>query len=169
MDPDNLNTENPGSGHNYAVDSTPCSGMPYNAFHQLLVSNRDKMLAYGRQVTMDTLQITIHEFSFRNPTGINEAGDVAARLALAVEPNPNRGPVAISYTLARPGLVRVAVFAEDGRLVVRLPSRSQAPGRHSITWDRRDGSGTRVPNGSYLVRLVSGGLAGTTRLVIAGD
>ena len=147
MDPDNLNTENPGSNHRYSVDSTPCSGMPYNAFHQLLVSNRDKMLAYGKHVTMDSLQMTVHLFSFRNPTAIAEEAGAATGLTLAALPNPSRGPMAIRYSLSRPCLVRVAVYGEDGRLVRRFPEQQQPAGQHSLTWDRQDARGERVAAG----------------------
>jgi hypothetical protein len=169
MDPDNLNTENPGSNHRYSVDSTPCSGMPYNAFHQLLVSNRDKMLAYGKHVTMDTLQMTVHLFSFRNPTGVNESGSRPLGLTVDAIPNPGSGSTAIRYSLARSGPVRIAVFDPAGRLVVRFPDRSQTAGQYTVNWNRRDAAGARVAAGNYLVKVESGELTGTVRIVLTGD
>ncbi len=168
MDPDNLNTENP-SGGTYSVDSTPASGMPYNAFHQLLVSNRDKMLAYGKHVTMDSLQMTVHLFSFRNPTGVSEAGSRLRGLTVDAVPNPSSGSTAIRYLLSRFGPVGIAVFDQAGRLVVRFPDRSQTAGQYTVNWNRRDAAGARVAAGNYLVKVESGELTGTDRIVLTGD
>jgi len=171
MDPDNLNTENPGSGHSYSVDSTPCGGMPYNAFHQLLVSNRDKMLAYGKHVTMDSLQMTVHLFSFRNPTGVGDPhGPVSpGHLTVDAIPNPSSGPTQIRYSLSRSGPVGIAVFDQAGRLVVRFPDRSQTAGQYTVSWNRRDATGARVAAGSYFVKVESGEQTGTVRIVLTGD
>ena len=143
--------------------------MPYNAFHQMLVSSRDKMLAYGKHVTMDTLQMTSTMFSFRNPTGVGEVGSRPLGLVVAALPNPSSGSTQIRYSLGRSGPVRIAVFDQTGRLVVRLPGPQ--PDRRAIhrNWNRRDAAGARVPAGSYLVRVESGESAGTARITLTGD
>jgi hypothetical protein len=170
MDPDNLNTENPGSGGRYAVDSTPCSGMPYNAFHQMLTSSRDKMLAYGRQVTMDSTQMTVHVFTFRSPTGISEARDPSSGIvrSLTVTPNPALGQVAVSYDLSSAQCVRAAVYAADGRLVARLAEGNEPAGTHKLVWNRLDESGRRAPPGTYLVAVETDAGRSTQKIVV-GD
>jgi hypothetical protein len=169
MDPDNPDTENPGNGRNYSVDSTPCGGMPYNAFHQMLVSSRDKMLAYGKQVTMDTLQMTVHVFSFRRPSGIAEATKGrASALQLAARPDPTAGRVTVRYQLDSPQVVRVTVLDSDGRVVAHLFDAQQATGTHDFIWNRSDDSGRRLPAGTYLVRADTRAGRNTVKVVV-GD
>jgi len=164
MDPDNLNTENPGNGNRYAVDSTPCGGMPYNAFHQMLVSSRDKMLAYGRHVTMDTLQMSVHIISFRPQTGVFEPGGETSPISVLA--NPARDAVVLQYALKAAGPVKVSVFDTGGRLVCRLKDAVESAGEHRLVWNRTDDSGRLVPAGTYVVVLETAAGRSTRKVVI---
>ena len=146
MDPDNLNTENPGSGHSYS-DTTPCNGYPYNAFHQMLASSRDQMLRYGRQVTMDTTQMTVHHFRFAGTTVEEPRAVVPAVGGLKVTPNPATGRITVSYQLAASGPARLLVFSEDGRKVAELRQGVLPAGEHSLSLDRA------LTPGTYLLTL----------------
>jgi hypothetical protein len=131
MDPDNLNTENPGSGHAYS-DSSPCNGYPYNAFHQMLVGSRDQMLRYGRQVTVDTSQMTVHLFHFPHVALEEPHANGPAIGRLRVAPNPATGRITASYQLTAAGPVRLLVFSEDGRIVAALPQGVLPAGEHTL-------------------------------------
>ena len=48
---------------------------------------------------------------------------------------------------------RVAVHSIDGRHVATLHSGFRQAGSHTLVWDGRDGRGTLVPSGTYLVTL----------------
>jgi hypothetical protein len=161
MDPDNTNTENPGSGHSYA-DSTPCNGFPYNAFHQMLVSSRDQMLRYGHQVTMDTSEMTVHHFQFPSAAVEQPRSAVPAIGGLQVMPNPANGKVTVSYQLAAASAVRLLVFSEDGRRVADLPQGVLSAGRHTLALDRA------LSPGTYLLRLEAGNMRESLKLVVPG-
>jgi hypothetical protein len=161
MDPDNLNTENPGSGRPYS-DSTPCNGYPYNAFHQMLASSRDQMLRYGRQVTMDTSQMTVHLFHFPHVALEEPHPAVPATGRIEVTPNPATGRITVSYQLAAAGPVRLLVFTEDGRMVAALPQGVLPAGEHTLTLDR-----TLSP-GTYLLTLETGAGRESQKVVIPG-
>lgn len=167
MDPDNLNPET-GSGGRYS-DSTPSRGYRYDSFHLLLSASLEKMLAYGRHVTMDSLQMSVHTFSFRKPSGLGEA--VGRPLGLTVDaiPNPSPGSTQIRYSLNRSGPVGIAVFDQAGRLVVRFPDRSQTAGQYTVNWNWCDATGARVAAGSYFVKVESGELVGMAMITLAGD
>jgi hypothetical protein len=157
MDPENLNSEVGTSGH-YS-DSTPSSGFQYNAFRQMLISNQDMMLAYGKQVTMDTSQMTVHIFSFRGQTGIDERQGFGPKHIierLAVIPNPSDGNVKINYSLRKPGKVDITIHSLDGRQIHHFAVRTDTAGEHSLAWNLTNEAGQRVPNGSYLVTIESG-------------
>ncbi|MCK4510951.1 hypothetical protein KAW64_04385, partial [bacterium] len=62
--------------------------------------------------------------------------------------------VAISFTLGRSGPVTVKVYNRAGRLVDELVSRLQMnAGANVVRWAGRDGDGTEVPDGLYLVTV----------------
>jgi hypothetical protein len=161
MDPDNLNTENPGNGHSYS-DSTPCYGFPYNAFHQMLVSSRDQMLRYGHQVTMDTTEITVHHFRFPQAALAEPRTAVPVVGGLKVMPNPANGKVTVSYQLGVSSSVRLLLFSEDGRKVAEFPQGVLSSGRHTLNLNR-----TLSP-GTYLLRLEAGAGREALKLVIPG-
>jgi hypothetical protein len=157
MDPDNLNTENPGNGRLYS-DSTPCHGTPYNAFHQILASSRDQMLRYGRQVTMDTLQMTVHQFHFTSIIE-EEEGNLSATGRLLVMPNPATGGIKVRYRLEKPGAVRLSVFSSDGRVVRAIASGPTAAGELTLDIVRNLTPGTyllslETPTGRLSQRIV---------------
>jgi hypothetical protein len=161
MDPDNTNTENPGSGHAYS-DSTPCNGYPYNAFHQMLVSSRDQMLRYGHQVTMDTSEMTVHHFQFPSAAVEQPRSAVPGIGGLKVMPNPANGKVTVSYQLAAASAVRLLVFSEDGRKVAEFPQGVLSAGRHTLNLDRA------LSPGTYLLRLEAGNMWESLKLVVPG-
>ncbi|MFO7675515.1 MAG: DUF362 domain-containing protein [bacterium] len=135
MDPDNLNNENPGSGRSYS-DSTPCSGFPYNAFHQMLASSRDEMLRYGRQVTMDSAEMTIHRFRF-SPVAIRgRSGTPPPAPALAITPSLAGGRVTVRFRLAAAGPVRLVVSSIDGRRVAETRRETLVAGEQALVLDR---------------------------------
>jgi len=162
MDPDNLNTENPGNGRRYS-DSTPCNGYPYNAFHQLLVSSRDQMLRYGRHVTMDTTQMTVHLFRFPQVGAEARPGQTQRAFGqLSVAPNPARGTITIAYQLTRPGPVRLLLFTEDGRLVTTLFQGTVSAGEHSLKLNRH------FAPGNYVVTLETAAGRLSQKIVMPG-
>jgi len=161
MDPDNLNTENPGSGRSYS-DSTPCNGYPYNAFHQMLASSRDEMLRYGRQVTMDTSEMTVHHFRFTGTAVEEPRAVVPAVGGLKVTPNPASGRIKVSYQLKTAGPVSLLLFSEDGRKVATLPQGVLSAGEHTVSLDRM------LSPGTYLLTLETGAGRESLKLVVPG-
>jgi len=84
---------------------------------------------------------------------------------LAVHPLPARAGVAnhLSYSLANPGYVRLAVFDVSGRLVSTVFDGVQSAGSYDMTWpDVRDPE--PIP-GVYFARLEYGGETKTTKVI----
>lgn len=155
-DPGNLNSENPGSGHSYS-DSTPCSGFPYNAFHQYLVSTYNQLQQRGYQVTMDTNQMNIYLFQFpsvevkeksqsQNFNNLNQ---------LEIEPNPfaAQTTIRIKGNLIAP--FNIKIFDNRGALVKNIKLTGKSNDGFIMQWDGTDSSGKQLPNGTYLIRLES--------------
>ena len=94
--------------------------------------------------------------------------EAAARTGLAPpSPNPARGPLTISYSLATRGPIEIAVFDLQGRKVRTLETgwREAGPGR--AQWDGTRDDGTMAPNGAYCTRLrVAGEARAIARTVV---
>lgn len=92
------------------------------------------------------------------------AGDEAASLITQIEPvhpNPSRGPIEITYTLAAPAPVRLRVYDALGRLIAVLEDASLSAGKHTRVWPA-----TALPAGVYLLRLETGAVSETQRIVL---
>jgi hypothetical protein len=81
-------------------------------------------------------------------------------------PNPVRDNTIISYNLPGNGNVSIKVFDLAGRLVRTLKDDFELAGYHSMTWDRRDGSGRSVASGVYFYRLVTPKFESTKKMLV---
>lgn len=87
---------------------------------------------------------------------------------VGVYPNPaGAGAARVLFRLTQTGSFDVSIYDVGGRRVRTLGSGSSEAGVHAVAWDGRDGSGTAVPGGIYLVRLTAPpGLRVTKRFVL---
>ena len=95
------------------------------------------------------------------PDLATDVGDLAASLetltaastnALTTSPNPFHPRTTVTYSVARPGPVRVSVLDVRGRRVAALVDRWQAAGVYSVPWD-----GSAFASGLYLVLYEANG------------
>jgi hypothetical protein len=73
----------------------------------------------------------------------------------ASRPNPFLERATISFSLATPGPVNLAVYSVDGRRVRMLVRDVREAGEYSVTWDGRDDGGAAAAPGVYWVQLVT--------------
>jgi hypothetical protein len=88
-----------------------------------------------------------------------------ARLA-EISPNPFQSGTRISFELARPMEVSLAVFDVAGRQVRMLRSGGVSAGRHGVDWDGRDAGGNAVSAGIYLVRFSAEGVEQSRKVTV---
>ena len=98
---------------------------------------------------------------------VTTAGAPAGARLDATYPNPFQGTTTIAYGLERAGAVRLTIHNALGRRIATLTDRQVEAGRHALTWDGRDMSGTAVGSGVYWLRLESGGVIASQPLVVA--
>jgi hypothetical protein len=72
----------------------------------------------------------------------------------------------IRYWLSEPGKVKLDMWDASGRLVRTLADCCQVQGSYSISWDGRDNSGARLPEGVYFARLETNQTALTAKLLL---
>lgn len=108
---------------------------------------------------------TIGHYDFQQTTGIEHIASGNEPMPLRLYPNPSEGHVTIEFDLSETGPVLVQVFDLRGQLLRSLENRIMSRGTIRMIWDGMDSQGTRIPKGTYLVRVQ--GLAGaTTRKLI---
>lgn len=83
-------------------------------------------------------------------------------------PNPFRGETAVRFAIPASGASShsIDVFDIAGRLVRTLSDGAISSGVHSVTWDGRDSSGSRVAAGIYFSRLLVNGEEVQTRKMV---
>ncbi|MFZ1945944.1 MAG: FG-GAP-like repeat-containing protein [bacterium] len=81
-------------------------------------------------------------------------------------PNPFSPATTISFDVASPQRVELAVYSVEGRLVRVLVEGPVASGTHSIAWDGLDSRGTAVASGLYFYRITAAGFHATHPMVL---
>ena len=84
--------------------------------------------------------------------------------------NPNRKPVTVQYSLRNADKVDMAIFDLMGNLVKTwaVPSGDNGAkaGLNQVTWDGRNGQGTVVANGGYIVSVTGDGKTKHFKLLV---
>jgi hypothetical protein len=83
-----------------------------------------------------------------------------------VTPNPSRGDVAISFSVAQAGEARIRIYDVAGRTVRTLASGNVPAGRRTILWDRRDSAGVVAQPGLYFCEVRVGATTCVRRLAL---
>jgi uncharacterized repeat protein (TIGR01451 family) len=93
-----------------------------------------------------------------------------AELALVV-PNPFAASMSYSYEVPDGGtqMVDIGIYNVAGRLITRLASEVQGPGRYTVRWDGRDASGIAMARGVYFLKSRIGGTESVGRLLKIAD
>jgi len=100
------------------------------------------------------------------PTAVEAGPQPVPRLMLAASPNPAPGALTISFSLARSGPIRLALFDARGRRVRTLFDVQLSAGPHEVNWDGRDQRGERLPASVYFARLESSGKGLDQKIVL---
>ena len=95
-------------------------------------------------------------FRFALATGVDVAADASVPKTFMLDqnyPNPFNGETFIRFGLPKDCPVRLFVYNMFGQRVRTLVDGPQTSGYHTVSWNGRDESNTRVASGIYLIRL----------------
>lgn len=81
-------------------------------------------------------------------------------------PNPFTGQTGISFSVPRPGDVKIMVYNPREELQCILHDGHLEPGSYRLTWDGSDAAGRPLKPGSYVYCLQAAGFIATRRLAI---
>ena len=109
----------------------------------------------GNYCSLDDVELVLTSALAAAPA----AGPVTA---MQLFPNPTAGPLSLSYTLARPAAVQVALYTLTGQRVRALPEvPALAAGPHSVALGALD----ELAAGVYIVQLTCEGVTSSQRLL----
>jgi uncharacterized repeat protein (TIGR01451 family) len=125
---------------------------------------------------IDCGNLQIHE----TPRGIFDTAPalqlpVAGELGVALlgRPYPNPFAASMSFGYEVPSgeaqAVEVGIYNVAGRLITRLASEVQSPGRYTVRWDGRDASGVAMAPGVYFLKSRVGPAETVSRLLKVAD
>jgi hypothetical protein len=80
-------------------------------------------------------------------------------------PNPFVETTRIAYSLAKPGMVEIAVFNVEGRRVRTIVSAYALPGRYVTSWDGRSDTGDEASPGVYFCRMSVAGYRSARKML----
>lgn len=83
-----------------------------------------------------------------------------------IYPNPFNSQCTIKITTFGNEKVFLTIYDTLGRKVWTLVNKTLTPGVHRLTWDGRDLHGRRVASGVYIVNLLQGEFAASTRVTL---
>ena len=83
-----------------------------------------------------------------------------------VTPNPVRGDVRFSFSLAKAGYAKLDVYSLTGQKVATIADSYRASGPHSVSWNGLDKSGRKVSAGLYFYRLTTDSRSLTRKFVV---
>ena len=105
---------------------------------------------------------------FGVPSQLDVGGGLARNALVFAPPRPNpaTGQSELSFALTTPGLIRLAVYDVDGRLVRTLRSGRFDHGHYQVVFDLRDADGRLLRSGLYFAQLNADGQSQVRRIAI---
>ena len=71
----------------------------------------------------------------------------------AAYPNPFNPSTTLNYQLAKEEHVEISVYNTLGSFIKTLYSSNQPAGSYQVSWDATNENGSKVPSGTYLIRM----------------
>lgn len=84
---------------------------------------------------------------------------------LRIISSPFARATGIEYAAPVPGMLRLRIYSNGGKLVRTLFSGVAPAGRHQVTWDGRDNSGINASGGLYFCRFEAPGVRITEKML----
>jgi hypothetical protein len=110
---------------------------------------------------------TISNVGFATIGATTASVELQALSLSAPWPNPARGSVHWTYTLAEPAALDIEAYSIDGARVRTIAHTLQSAGSGEVGWDLRDDRGRQVEPGVYMIRARLGAKRWVRRLVVA--
>jgi hypothetical protein len=81
-------------------------------------------------------------------------------------PNPFNPETLISYSVGKPGIVKIEIFNAKGQKVNTLVNEEKEPGDYKVVWKGNDYSGKQVSSGVYYYKMKSGRFTSSKKMLL---
>jgi len=145
---------------------SPDGPLPSGRYGQTAIfdSERRRMVVFGGS-DASGYACDVRGLAWSSIAGVTDRETQLGRLAPPV-PNPTLGSAAVSYTISRPGRVRLDVYDVRGRLVRRLVDGERRAGAETVVWNGRSDSGGKLRAGVYFIRLTGPGVRANRKVIL---
>jgi hypothetical protein len=96
--------------------------------------------------------------------GLKPLQDIG-KCQISCNPNPFSSEVLINFHLMKREIVKLSVYALDGRKIKQWDITNQQLGWHEVVWDGTDINGNTVPTGVYIYSLQASDFIDTKKMV----
>ncbi len=93
---------------------------------------------------------------------VDPSASIVSQYALSNYPNPFNATTHITYSIAKPGKVKITICDLLGRIVATLIDESQEAGSKQISWNAFD-----QPSGIYFLRLTTSEFTSKRKIILA--
>jgi len=114
-------------------------------------SENGEIVAYAETMNFTSDMIIGDGFE---PFALSREGSFIQPQAYSISdayPNPFNPVTSFSYTIPEDGMVQVAIYDVNGRMVAELISGYQSAGTHPVVWDANE-----LSSGVYMVNMIAG-------------
>ena len=111
----------------------------------------DKVIEYSETLAFTNNMIVGDGF---NTFGLSREGSFSQPKAYGISdayPNPFNPVTSFEYTLGKDGMVQVAVYDLNGRMVSELVNGYQSAGSYPVVWDAQE-----LSSGVYMLNMITG-------------
>ena len=133
----------------------------YRAIHSTIIFGALKNDVNTKDELMDLYTDYLTEL-----TGIEEYVVEQSELPLSISPNPMKRSTNISFALRKPCRVEIALYNTAGQRVRDIADEEYGEGVHELVWYAADEKGTKLPNGTYILRITADAYSVSKPIVI---
>jgi len=154
-----------------SIDSLVNGGQQYDIFDMADMDGNgdDEVLYTGtpRGLSSADAPAPITVLSQMGPGGIDDNGNVAEGFELLQNyPNPFNPETSIQFEIPSALDVRINIYNALGQKVRSLLNESRGAGVHTVKWDGRNSTGSRVASGMYIYSMTAGNITLTKRMTL---
>ena len=135
--------------------------------HALTASAADYYSQTLENITVEQGSISIVSFVLDSLTAIDDPQIPVMATALNGNyPNPFNPETTISYSVMKPGRVRLQIYNIKGQLVRSLVDEDHAAGHYKRVFDGKDNNGRSLASGVYLIRMTAPGYEKVSKMML---
>jgi hypothetical protein len=125
-------------------------------------SVNDEVIEYTERLTFENYMVVGDGFDTYNLRRESRDGVIPSAYGISeVYPNPFNPVTSFEYTVPEDGMVQVAVFDINGRMVAELINGYITAGTYPVTWNASD-----LSSGIYMLHMISGDFSTLQKMML---